>query len=514
MFIMRKTLFFSIGFLFMTISGMMAQVEIAVNHTTEGNMAAEQASAGATSATTVTKLTVPGTANLNLNDPPLTSIEGTLANGIYTGPHSFSDVLLSRISVHIPVEETLAYNVVPWKEMNDGEAGADPVNPRIFNTVYDGKNRQYLVYKPVNNFNRNPDGLIVTCHSFNGSMNSVYQSYGLKQTADLLNLIMISPQALPEQDPALINKGKDIGYDLSAVWGAGLYVNAKAYGLVTVLDDEINKDVDDVGFIRSLIQNISIQDSVDTRNVFIAGSSMGGYMAYQYALHHGDELAGLINVVGTMGLHADTANVSFTIPILDFHSTTDETVFYTGSGIYGGAASVTMANGIPVPEILNYWAKRNNANLTPVITNLGTNPTNGVSFKKYDYDHPKNEITHFQLTGAPHSYTISTDNGDPISPSTEIEAFLQRHMTTGSLSANTLIKQKPSLELYPTVTDDVLYLKGINTSSSVSIYNTTGQQIETIDLSNNNQQKISVSHLSKGLYLLSTGKEILKFIKK
>lgn len=304
------------------------------------------------------------------------------------------------------------------------------VNPQIFTISFEGKTRKYLVYKPENNSNRNPDGLIVACHSFGGKMENMYQYYGIKSIANTLNMVVLAPQALPEEDQKLQKKLKNTKYKLSAVWGKVLYIDAsyKVLGVhIPFVKAYFNSKIDDIAFIHSLIQNVQAKYSVNTKNTFIVGSSMGGFMSYAYATRYGNELSGLINIVGSMGVKLDTASVNVSLPILDFHSTTDGVVFYSGKGYYASVKNVFMKNAIPKLEVLDYWARKNGASRNPVITFIGTNTNKGVSYKKYYYDHPTNEITHFQLTGAPHSYSIKVSDGDPINHSSEIRNFIQRH---------------------------------------------------------------------------------------
>ena len=304
-------------------------------------------------------------------------------------------------------------------------------NPHIYTITFNGRARKYLIYKPENNLKKKPDGLIIACHSFGGKMENMYKYYGIKSVANALNMVVLAPQALPEEDQKLQNKIRKGNSKLSAVWGQVLSVDAsyKVLGIhVPFVKAYFNSKIDDIAFIHSLIQDIQIEYTDNTENIFMIGSSMGGFMAYAYATKYGDELSGLINIVGSMGLKLDTANVNVSLPILDFHSITDGVVFYNGKGNYASVKNIYMKDAIPKLEVLDYWARKNGANKTPLVTTIGVNPKNGVSFKKYYYDHPKNEITHYQLTGAPHSYSIKTYNGDPINYYSEILNFIQRHI--------------------------------------------------------------------------------------
>lgn len=375
-------------------------------------------------------------------------------------------------------------------------------NPQTFTTTFDGRVRTYLIYTPQNSTARKPDGILVTCHGFGGKMEDAYQTYGFKEAADAHNLILISPQALPEEDQSLQATANQIGYDLTAVWGNVLYVD------VLYIKQTLNRKIDDVAFIRHLIQEVASTYEANINNTFISGVSMGGYMSYAYAIKHGNELSGLINMVGTMGLNLDTANVSVSLPILDFHSTTDEVVFYTGSGMFNRV--IPMTNGIGKQKVLEYWAKRNHIVTPPVITNLGSNKN--VSFIEYYYNDPTNEITHYQLTGASHSYAPGPGSGNPIDQAIEMKSFVKRHLKSSNTSI--ISNYSSMIKVYPSIVENELFVRGVKETQSAYIINVYGQIMQTISLDAVESQSFSITQLPKGLYWLKVGDNAFRFVKK
>src|SRR5690606_24931219 len=288
--------------------------------------------------------------------------------------------------------------------------------------------RQYMIYLPSNyDHTRGADGIIVCFHGFGGKMANALARFQHIANSDNVNMICIAPQALPEEDENLLSTASSIGYDLSAVWGQALHVEVKLLGLSTPVGATFNQDVDDVAFVRHLIQHTVETYHANPDNVFVGGISMGGYMAYAYAIRHGDELAGVINYTGTMNFKADTVNVLeyIKVPVLDFHSKMDATVFYEGEGYYACSDNIWMKNGMPKLTALDWWARKNGATRTPIITDMGIHASD-VSVKKYYYDHIDYEITHFQMEGdnANHSYQIK---GGAVNHGTEVREFILRH---------------------------------------------------------------------------------------
>jgi len=215
-------------------------------------------------------------------------------------------------------------------------SGFIQANPVLKTMQFGGYDREYLVYTPQNLKREKADGLIVCLHGFTRTMNDFFEIYDIKHLSDSLNFIFAAPQALPEQNSsvnlqvALINLFTNDQLSLNSVWGCGLSVKASIFG-VALVNEELNRDIDDVGFINEIIDNVLDEYSLPSANVFILGTSMGGYMSYNYALRNGERLSGLISIAGSMGLAVKDMDYKNKMPVCDFHSETDEVVPYSGS---------------------------------------------------------------------------------------------------------------------------------------------------------------------------------------
>ena len=102
-------------------------------------------------------------------------------------------------------------------------------------------------------------------------------------------------------------------------------------------------DVDDIGYVRRLIDDVSEKYPVDPDQVFLAGYSNGGMMTYRFICENSDLLAGSASVAGT-----DTADCEPDQPVslLQISGTDDEVV-----PIGGGRSSETgLPELVPVAE--------------------------------------------------------------------------------------------------------------------------------------------------------------------
>ena len=377
-------------------------------------------------------------------------------------------------------------------------------NPETKKIQIGGYEREYLLYVPKKYNETNPSGLIVCLHGFNRTMNDFFNDYNMAELAEALNLIVIAPQALPEKNPdvlftlqSITSLGIDIPISLDAVWGCGLQVVAKAPIVGTLLDVTLNTVVDDVTFIKELISVTEKNYNTIPENKFIFGTSMGGYMSYQYALFHGNELSGLINICGSMGTDIQNKNAEVKLPICDFHSLNDEVVPYNGTmEIDAGIFKVNVTLCQKIEDVIKTWVSKNGANTDPVIEDLNYYPsTSGYTVKKHTY-RGENEVIHYKASGAPHSYFFNK-KADCMDYSEEVAKFITAHSKDKD-SGNDVFAQHKQLIIYPNpVSGDVVNLNILH--GIAEIFNLSGQKILSNSFENGT---VSIGTLRGGIYII------------
>jgi poly(3-hydroxybutyrate) depolymerase len=376
-----------------------------------------------------------------------------------------------------------------------GIAASDPVKKTI---RFGGFEREYLVYTPQHPQSAKPAGILIGLHGFNGSMNDFFDEYDFRPIANSLNCLILAPQALPEQNGTVKRKAEMLNMlmtsklQLDAVWACGLKVKATAIIIGTLIDDELNKDIDDVGFISLMIQQILDEYALPAENVFMVGTSMGGYMAYQYALKQPIKLAGMVSVAGSMGLAIKGQDAGLQVPVCDFHSLTDEVVPYTGSYNQSGA-TIYLAQS--KTDVIQYWVSNNGAG-APVTESVNYYPSaNTITVEKTTYPAPVNEVIHYRMSGASHTYFFKKENGDCMDFRAEITRFITSHAT--GLPTNNYHIQ-PSLPIvYPNPAYDIIYF-GTETGD-IRIFNMAGQ---TVWSGTFRSGSLNIAFLPSGTYIL------------
>jgi poly(3-hydroxybutyrate) depolymerase len=127
----------------------------------------------------------------------------------------------------------------------------------------------------------------------------------------------------------------------AAEWGLDALAKTAGFALVspdgrngswnagTCCDSAVSTDVDDVAWLRALIQHLETNYPIDPARVVIIGLSNGGMMAYRYACEHPEDIAGIAVVAGS--LQRTGCRPSTPITVVSVHGGKDEHVPAAGT---------------------------------------------------------------------------------------------------------------------------------------------------------------------------------------
>ena len=167
----------------------------------------------------------------------------------------------------------------------------------------------------------NETALIIALHGGVGSAKNIEEQSGLAEFSDEKGFILCSPNGI------------------NRTWNAG-WCCGKA----------VEKEIDDVGFIKKLIQEIKADYNIDDQRVFVTGMSNGAMMSYRLACELSSEIAAIAPVAGGMVYrHCDPTNP---VSIIHFHSYEDSNIPYLG-GVGDGISDHYNA---PLDSIFDFWS--------------------------------------------------------------------------------------------------------------------------------------------------------------
>jgi polyhydroxybutyrate depolymerase len=148
--------------------------------------------------------------------------------------------------------------------------------------------------------------LVVLLHGFgaSGGVQNIY--FGLSNQVTALGFILVIPDGTPNSNGERFWNATDACCDFEG------------------------QAVDDVGYIRGLIEEASANYRVDPRRVYMFGHSNGGFMSYRMACDAPDVVTAIASLAGSTYLDpADCASES-PVSVLQIHGTADDVILYDG----------------------------------------------------------------------------------------------------------------------------------------------------------------------------------------
>jgi len=207
----------------------------------------------------------------------------------------------------------------------------------------DGRTRTYLLNLPPNYYDTSGFALVVALHGFGGSASEMEKDYGITEKANAEHFIVVYPEGVPSNGPLRLrtwNTGSCCGYAQDS-------------------------QVDDVTFIRTLIDQLVGKYHIDPKRVYVTGMSNGAMMTYTLAARLSDRIAAIAPVSGTM-MMSEPCAPGRAVPILHIHSQLDTKVPFAGG--VGLAGYYFM----PVDSTLNVWSAIDSCDTPPVVIDKGT----------------------------------------------------------------------------------------------------------------------------------------------
>lgn len=181
------------------------------------------------------------------------------------------------------------------------DAGAEPVDATM--TTPDGRERSYRVYVPTSLPERRPVPLLVALHGGGGSGSQFEANSGFDELAEANQFIVVYPDGIEIGGATPLARGH--------AWNGGRCCGPAAA-----------TQVDDVGFLAALVDEVSAQYDIDSARVFAAGHSNGAIMAYRLACERSETIVAIGVQAGS--LEVDDCDPSRPVSLLHIHGTADE----------------------------------------------------------------------------------------------------------------------------------------------------------------------------------------------
>jgi polyhydroxybutyrate depolymerase len=268
---------------------------------------------------------------------------------------------------------------------------------------FHGVARTYSLYVPASLQPGVPVALVVALHGGGGNAANLERTVGVDAIAEREGFLVVYPDGSGRLDEILLT------------WNAG---NCCGYAL--------DEQVDDVGFVRALVEQLSGMYAIDPKQVYATGMSNGGMMSYRLACEAADLFAAVAPVAGALNV-ADCEPAE-PVSVLAIHGTGDQHVLFEG-GAPIVKADVHERVDRSVHYAMTFWAAFDGCSLEPQAEQGGT-----VIHESYSGCQPGLSVELLAVEGGGHAWpgaVKSTAQGDEPSPdlnaSEAMWAFFEAH---------------------------------------------------------------------------------------
>lgn len=206
-----------------------------------------------------------------------------------------------------------------------------------------GRTRPYRLYVPASYRADQPAPLLVALHGGGGSMDYMGRDdyYGLLSFAERTGQVLVLPNGISRLRSGML-----------ATWNAGDCCGAAR-----------DAQVDDVGYIRAVVERVQGQLNIDARRIRATGMSNGAMMAYRLAC----ELPGLFTAIAAVAGTDNTRSCTPAQPVsvLHIHARNDSHVLYEGGAGPDAVDRALITDFRSVPSTVAAWVQRNGCAATP-----------------------------------------------------------------------------------------------------------------------------------------------------
>lgn len=256
----------------------------------------------------------------------------------------------------------------------------------------------------------------------------------------------------------------------------------------------------DVYFTQELIADVSADHNVAAGEVYVAGYSNGGMMAYSVGCTRGDMVAGVGVMSGAMLDGFDTCDPSNPVPVIIFHGVGDFDLPYNGNEWYASVAEIADLwldhNGIPA-------ASQTTASLNggDVVHDAYSGGNDGTCLSLYTVE---------EEFGAPGNHVWFSQDMDGVSPSRILWEFF--HDGCSAVSAVT-DRDGALIQVSPNPFQHRLVLEGLGGQPAPYTMMTLSGQVVRSGMTDGQGRIDGIDGLPAGMYVLEAGSQRFRVVK-
>lgn len=202
-----------------------------------------------------------------------------------------------------------------------------------------GRERSYVLHVPPNAGASDSLPLVIVMHGAGGNPRAIAVQTGFSELADARGFAVVYPAGTRSRWQALLTPIRGRHF----TWNAGDCCSWAQ-----------KNQIDDVAFIRALIEEVARAHPIDRARVYAAGLSNGGMMAYRLACEASDSFAAIGVVAGALVTH--DCSPSRPVAVIHLHAARDPIVPFAGGPGTVGRGEVRFP---PTRYAIDFWRRAN-----------------------------------------------------------------------------------------------------------------------------------------------------------
>ena len=299
--------------------------------------------------------------------------------------------------------------------------------------VFQGMERTYFVYTPPSQTAKAAKPVVFLLHGGGGAdAHEMAKRTGIHPIADREGFLVVYPQGVDGQ------------------WNDG---RGK-----TFRHARDNTNIDDVGFISSILDELIQSGSADPNRVYVVGLSNGGMMTYRLGIELGNRLTAIAAIIANLPANLAGQKPVRPLPVLIMNGTADPMMPWGGGSVrvlgrkYGEVLSTAAT--------VKYWAKAAGLAEPPETRRLKDRSSDDRSTVEVDvYRNPEGtlEVVLYRVVGGGHNLPGGQTPDRPlllgpknmgINAMEEVWAFFKKHGSGGaSVEPNTTSDVQPAWKM-------------------------------------------------------------------
>ncbi len=248
---------------------------------------------------------------------------------------------------------------------------------------HEDRERYYLLYRPHSVGKDQQIPLIMAFHGGGGVPENIVEVSDFNNLAERHGFAVVYPS------------------------GSGSTANRLFWNILLSGTYATVNNLDDLGFISKVMDDVSSLLAVDTNRIYAAGFSQGGMLCYRLACDPvmSSRIAAIAVISATMTVSPSQCEASRPVPVISFHGKKDQFSSYPG----GIAEKAPRNDLVPRPgleESIRYWIQRGQLSIQPSAS--GT--IGSAHMQQYGPDQSGFEIVSWVFDDGGHTWPGSNSN--------------------------------------------------------------------------------------------------------